>query len=150
MRDLWWQLGGANGLGYPVTDTLDTGDGVGLYNDFERYGVTIVWGPHTGAHTIWGPLRDAWRAGGGVRSVGYPTAEPVNFGSRPGGYSTFSSGAWVVWSEPTGAHLVSSSMRAAWLLRGGAYGTYGLPTGPATGVNGRESQAFQGGTISIQ
>lgn len=76
----WLQLG-AEKFGYPITDETATSDGVGRFNHFRKLhenGQTtdgsIFWHPDTGAHEIFGAIRDKWGSLGSEKSnLGYPT-----------------------------------------------------------------------------
>src|SRR5262245_8083898 len=74
------QLGGAN-FGYAITDELTTPDGVGRFNHFRgvhlpgKPEASIYWTPSTGAHEVYGNIRQAWASQGWERgSLGYPTS----------------------------------------------------------------------------
>ncbi|MER5394622.1 PQQ-dependent sugar dehydrogenase [Saccharopolyspora sp. NPDC002686] len=74
IRVTWSQLGWELGpLGYPTTDETTTPDGIGRYNHFSKAG-SIYWTPGTGAHEVYGRIRERWSALGWERSyLGYPT-----------------------------------------------------------------------------
>lgn len=100
IRDKWGSLGWENGpLGFPITDEAAAGGssgsgtgsasgsssgsargaGPGRYNLFP--GGAIYWSQSTGAHAIWGAIRDDWvRSGAENGSYGYPTSDEYNFG----------------------------------------------------------------------
>jgi hypothetical protein len=66
------------GHGYPTTDELPNGDGVGRRNIFQ--GGSIYYHPSTGAHTIWGALRDNWASRNYENGrFGYPTSNEFSF-----------------------------------------------------------------------
>ena len=70
----WNALGRERGYGYPLTDELPARNG-GRYNDFEG-GRSIYWHPRTGAHAVYGAIRDRWVSMGRERSIhGYPTTD---------------------------------------------------------------------------
>ncbi|HJQ46662.1 MAG TPA: PQQ-dependent sugar dehydrogenase [Amycolatopsis sp.] len=75
IRAQWEALGWETGpMGYPVTDELGTPDGVGRYNHFTK-AASIYWTPGTGAHEVYGAIRQRWSALGWERSyLGYPTS----------------------------------------------------------------------------
>ncbi|MEV5541614.1 PQQ-dependent sugar dehydrogenase [Saccharopolyspora shandongensis] len=84
IRVTWSQLGWELGpLGYPATDELITPDGVGHYNHFSK-AASIYWTPGTGAHEVYGRIRERWSALGWERSyLGYPkTGEFAVSGGR--------------------------------------------------------------------
>lgn len=148
-QSLWTRSGGVNGyLGYPTTDQTATGSDATVA-DFSA-GVSVVASTRTGAREIWGPLRDKWRAAGGASVLGVPDADPVNFVGVAGGYSSLSSGTWVVWGPSMGAVVVSSPFRAAWVARGGATGSLGMPLADSVTSGGVTTQRFQGGTLTLR
>ncbi len=64
--------------GYPATDELRNGDGVGRRNIFQ--GGSIYYHPATGAHTIWGAIRDNWASRNYENGrFGYPTSNEFAF-----------------------------------------------------------------------
>jgi outer membrane protein assembly factor BamB len=85
IRDRWAALGWETGpLGYPSTDELTTPDGVGRYNHFSK-AASVYWSASTGAHGIYGLIRDRWASLGWERSaLGYPTSDEygINGGRR--------------------------------------------------------------------
>ncbi|GHF44252.1 hypothetical protein GCM10017566_16410 [Amycolatopsis bartoniae] len=76
IRDRWAATGWEAGpLGYPTTDESTTPDGVGKYNHFSKQG-SVYWTPSTGAHAIYGAIRQQWSSMGWERSaLGYPTSD---------------------------------------------------------------------------
>lgn len=77
----WTQVGRVE-FGYPITDERPTPDGRGRFNHFRsiqypgRPEASIYWTPHTGAHAIYGAIRDAWAQQGWERGpLGYPTSD---------------------------------------------------------------------------
>ncbi|MGF9812153.1 hypothetical protein, partial [Bacillus toyonensis] len=84
----WWELGRER-YGYPITDELPTPDGRGRYNHFRalhepgKPEKSIYWSPTTGAHEVYGAIRNLWRDLGWERSaLGYPISPERD---RPGG-----------------------------------------------------------------
>ena len=77
IRTRWGALGWeAGGLSYPVTGERATPDGRGRYNHFARPdGASIYWSPSTGAHEVYGRIRDRWAQQGWERGpLGYPVS----------------------------------------------------------------------------
>lgn len=74
--------GGPAGIhGFPVTDELSTPDGRGRFNLFQ--GGSIYWTPATGAHSVYGAIRDRWaQLGWETSALGYPVSDEY---SVPGG-----------------------------------------------------------------
>ena len=101
IRDKWLELGGEKGfLGRPLTNELQTADGVGRYNQFQ-HGL-IYWTNATGAHEVHGDIRKKWVSLGSERSfLGYPVSDEVDF-SEGGRVSVFQNGS-IYWWPDTGA-----------------------------------------------
>ncbi|WP_409463270.1 RICIN domain-containing protein [Amycolatopsis sp. GA6-003] len=77
-------------LGYPVADTAKTADGKGEFLTLSN-GASIYWSPATGAHAVYGAIRDKWLSLGAEKSfLGFPTSDelPLPKGRR----STFADG----------------------------------------------------------
>jgi uncharacterized protein with LGFP repeats len=82
----WNQLGREQ-FGYPVTDETGTPDGVGRFNHFRRFwpdgrtsDASIYWTPQTGAHEVYGAIRDKWASMGWERGqLGYPLEAEHDF-----------------------------------------------------------------------
>lgn len=77
-----WASIGRTEFGYPITDERVASDGRGRYNHFRgmqypgRPEASIFWTPQTGAHAIYGAIRDAWAQQGWERGpLGYPTSD---------------------------------------------------------------------------
>ncbi|GAB7192207.1 hypothetical protein NUM3379_29160 [Kineococcus sp. NUM-3379] len=88
-------------LGFPVSDEIATPDGRGAYSLFE--GGSIYWTPETGAHLVYGAIRDAWGWQGWENGVlGYPTSSEFTI---PGGRRVNFEGGYVEWSAATGARV---------------------------------------------
>jgi len=100
IRTVWEQTGWENGpLGYPVTDELTTPDGTGSYNHFSK-AASIYFSPDTGAHEVYGAIRERWSALGWETSyLGYPTSGEF---SIDGGRRNDFQGGYIHWS-PNGA-----------------------------------------------
>ncbi|HEV7689160.1 MAG TPA: GH25 family lysozyme, partial [Acidimicrobiia bacterium] len=119
IRQAWVASGREAGpLGYPTSDETAVGDGVGRYNDFSKVG-SVVWSPATGAHLVYGLIREAWVASGREAGpLGYPTTDETAAADRVGRYNDFSKGGTVAWSPATGAHLVYGMIKQAWVASG--------------------------------
>lgn len=79
IRDAWksknWETGP---LGFPTTDETALSKNNGKYNHFQ--GGSIYWSPNTGAHAVWGAIRDTWaKAGWENSSYGYPTSDEYDY-----------------------------------------------------------------------
>jgi len=94
----WNALGGAAGLGFPISNELRTADGRGTYENFQ-YGA-IYWSAGTGAWEVLGAIRTRWNALGREQSyLGYPTSG--EFAVTGGRRSNFQHG-YVVYEAATG------------------------------------------------
>lgn len=75
--------GSKSPLGLP-TSNEEPAPGGGRYNTFD--GGAIYWSPQTGAHVIWGGIRDSWEHDGGAAGpLGYPTSDEITI---PGGWQS--------------------------------------------------------------
>jgi hypothetical protein len=103
IRDKWRDLGWEGGvLGYPITDEKTTPDGVGRYTVFQ--GGSVYWKPATGAHEVYGVIRDTYAANGWEAGMlGYPTAGEYDV--PDGRRSDFENGT-ITWNRQTGQAAV--------------------------------------------
>jgi uncharacterized protein with LGFP repeats len=102
IRVKWSQLGGHRSfLGYPVTDELGCGPGVGRFNHFERG--SIYWREDIGAHEVHGAIRELWASMGWQESrLGYPVSDER--GSNQKRASQFQGGV-ITWTPSGGAKV---------------------------------------------
>lgn len=79
----WNASGREKGLGYPTTDEM-AGPNGGRYNHFDR-NATIAWHRATGAHAVYGFIRDEWlKNQSGLKGndlCGYPTTDEFQAGA---------------------------------------------------------------------
>jgi hypothetical protein len=119
-------VGWATGfLGLPLTDESAVIDGRGRYNHFQNG--SIYWTPQTGAHTVYGAIRDKWReigAEGGF--FGYPTTDESP-GANGGRYNHFEGGS-IYYSPATWVHTIYGAIREKWFAMGAESGYLGYPT----------------------
>jgi hypothetical protein len=111
------------GLRYPITDEATTSDGRGRYSFFKAvhlpgkpvasifwspatgahtiYGaIREKWAPQTGAHTIYGAIREKWASMGWERSaLGFPTSDEFQEGAYR--RSNFQ-GGYIIWTPKGG------------------------------------------------
>lgn len=100
IRAKWAELGWERQVGYPVTDETGTPDGVGRFNHFSNGG-SIYWTPATGAHHVYGAIRERWSAlGWETGYLGYPTTDEMDF-PEGGRITEFEHGA-IYWWPDTG------------------------------------------------
>jgi hypothetical protein len=121
IRDKYYASGGPSGsLGFPLNS--ETSIRGGAFNHFERG--SIYWSPATGAHIIWGSIRDKWASMGWENSsLGYPTTDEI--GIR-GGRSTTSSAARSTGPRPlvrTRSPIRSSTPGEHWAGRTAGWAT---------------------------
>ncbi|WP_436786729.1 LGFP repeat-containing protein [Yinghuangia sp. YIM S10712] len=100
IRDRWAAMGWERSpLGYPVTDEMVTPDGRGRYTHFQ-YG-SIYWTLETGAHEVYGSIRNTWAAQGWERGqLGYPTHG--EYTPAPGQRRSDFQGGYVIWFASNG------------------------------------------------
>ncbi|MFL6142790.1 MAG: GH25 family lysozyme [Labedaea sp.] len=147
IRDTWASLGWEQFLGYPLTDEQGTSDGVGRMSSFQR-GV-IYFTPATGAHEVYGSIRDIWTALGSERSyLAYPTTGELGTPDGVGRASFFQRGA-IYWTNATGAHEVQGAIYNTWSGLGYQASYLGYPvTGEAnTPDNAGRFNNFQRGAV---
>ncbi len=97
----WDDYGGVSGrLGWPITDETSTPAGTARYNHFEHG--SIYWSGSTGAHVIYGAIRDLWASLGWEKgALGLPTSDEINVPETDGPRrNTFECGeiTWTPWS----------------------------------------------------
>lgn len=142
----WGETDYENGpLGYPITDELVTTDEKGRYNEFE-FG-TVYWSAKTGAHEVYGLIRDAFLRAGGVDTVGFPTTGERFVPDKSGKYNHFENGSvyWKVGQKK--AFFVPQWVVDAWSQLGWEKGVLGFPVNDAETIDGMDTQGFEGGTI---
>ncbi len=146
----WNELGGAEGfLGRPETAVCTCPDRQGRYVHYS--GGSIYWSPTTGAHAIYGAIRDKWAALGWEThpGLGYPTADEED---APGGgrFSQFGERGAIYWHPDLGAFAVFGEPYSAWCKAGGGGGRLGYPVTDVAidGPDGQWTTRFQGGVIT--
>ncbi|WP_405015866.1 DUF2599 domain-containing protein [Kitasatospora sp. NBC_00070] len=143
---------GENGpLGCPTSDELPTPNGRGRYNTF--VGGSIYWTAATGAHPVWGAVRDKWGGLGWENGrLGFPTDDELTNPDGQGRRQQFEGGT-VYW-HPTlsnGAHPVWGKIGELWGQYGWEGGEFGYPTSDEfadPGYNGVR-QTFSARHISL-
>jgi hypothetical protein len=152
IRGHWQSLGWERSpVGYPVAPEYSPRGNRGREQHFEHG--SIVWSPETGAHAVYGEVRDSFRARGPY--WGYPTTEPTTTPDGRGRFQHYrdlrtNEDRSIYWSPSTGAQKIGGPIRERWAQLGWEAGHLGYPTGaPAilpTGPDDRR-QPFQGGAI---
>jgi len=104
----WLELG-RESFGYPITDESPAPDGQGRFNHFRALHVagkpeaSIYWTKETGAHEVYGAIRERWaKRGCETSNLGYPIAAECDRTDRSGREQRFQHGC-IVWSSATGA-----------------------------------------------
>ncbi|MGW6335784.1 LGFP repeat-containing protein [Nocardia rhamnosiphila] len=89
------EAGGPTGpLGMPEGEEQVAGDG-GRYQNFT--GGTIFFSKDTGAHIVWGDIREAWEANGGADGpLGFPTSDEE---TTPEGKKSEFEGGTITWNS---------------------------------------------------
>ncbi|WP_459643945.1 LGFP repeat-containing protein [Kineococcus sp. NUM-3379] len=88
-------------LGFPTTSEIVTPGGRGAYTHFQRG--SIYWSPGTGAHPIYGAIRDAWAGQGWEHGpLGFPLSEETNGHDAGTRFQQFE-GGFVSWDPGRGA-----------------------------------------------
>lgn len=101
----WNEHGGTTGfLGWPTTDELATPRGPGRYNHFDHG--SIYWSPGTGAHLVYGAIRDKWASLGWEQgALGLPTSDEQDVPGIAGARrNTFEKGE-ITWTPWAGARV---------------------------------------------
>ncbi len=84
----------------PVTDTTGTPTKPGVFNHFVG-GISIYWSAKTGAHLVYGSIRNHWQDMGWEKSyLGFPTADEFDI---PGGRRSTFEGGHIDFNASTGA-----------------------------------------------
>ncbi|MEU1409321.1 hypothetical protein ABZ471_45065 [Streptomyces sp. NPDC005728] len=137
-------------LGCPTSDELTTPNGRGKYNTF--IGGSIYWTSETGAHPVWGAIRDKWRdLGWEGGKLGFPKDDELTNPDGQGKRQEFEGGT-VYWhpSRSNGAHPVWGRIGDKWGAAGWEQGPYGYPvTDEIPGLNSEDgyAQQFENGPI---
>jgi hypothetical protein len=138
----------ASVLGRPVTDELGTPNGVGRYNHFANG--SIYWSPATGAHEVYGEIRNKWASMGWETSfLGFPVTGELGTPDGVGRYNHFEGGS-IYWTPQTGAHEVHGAIRDLWASLGWEQSGLGYPITDELDLNdgsGGKVSKFQGGKI---
>jgi uncharacterized protein with LGFP repeats len=145
-------LGGHTKFGAPTNDETSTPDGVGKYNHFIGTPGTgtasIYFTGATGAHGIWGLIREKWSALNREQGpLGYPATDELTTPDGVGRYNHFSKDASIYWTPATGAHEIYGAIRARWSALGWERSYLGYPrSGEFAFIGGRRND-FQYGYI---
>ncbi|MFE3289576.1 alpha/beta hydrolase-fold protein [Rhodococcus sp. NPDC059234] len=138
--------GPAGPLGFPTTSESQAPDGRGRFNHFQNG--SIYWTPQTGAHPVWGAIRDEWSRQGWERGpLGYPVADEMNTPGKPGAVQGFEIGA-MYYSPTTGTNAVQGLIMGKYGQLGFENSWLGFPKTSEIGVkDGGRFNRFEGGNI---
>jgi uncharacterized protein with LGFP repeats len=126
IRDKWAAMGWErSSLGYPISDELPIGDGIGRYSNFQ--GGTLFWSAKAGAHEMHSAIMPKWINLGGSRGfLGYPVTDDVPTPGNRGRYVHFEGGS-IYWTSQTAAHEVHGAIRDKWAQLQWERGPLGYP-----------------------
>ncbi|MFB9375814.1 CAP domain-containing protein [Kineococcus gynurae] len=131
-------------LGFPTTSEASVPGGAVTH--FQ--GGSVFWSPATGAHPVWGAVRDRWAAQGWESSrLGFPSSDEFG-GLRGGGAGQAFRNGFVYWSPASGAHTLRGAILRGWQAQGWETGRLGYPTSEEYPVAGGVRQDFQGGSLT--
>ena len=141
--------GAQNGfLRYPLTEEVCIPESHGCKQYFQ--GGDILWSAKSGAHTLHGAIRTAYKHGYDylIGPEGYPTGEEVCGQAQGGCYQQFQIGRYY-WSPKAGpAQLVWGGLLSKWNGLGGPQSRVGYPTWIEVCAGGYCEQQFQYGRLS--
>jgi len=148
IRDAYLAAGGHERFGAPTTDETGTPDGVGRYNHFAG-GASVYWTPSTGAHLVYGLIRQRWAAlGWEAGPCGYPMTDETGTPDGVGRFNHFTKGCSIYWTPATGAHLVYGLIRQRWAALGWEGSYLGYPTTDEFAIPGGRRSNFRSGYIT--
>lgn len=127
----WNEIGGVAGsYGWPTTDELPTPRGPGRYNHFD--GGSIYWSPSTGAHFVYGAIRDLWASMAWEQGpLGLPTSDEMDVPGVPGARRNTFEGGDITWTPWAGARVTRLNVAAESSGRGLTIQTVGGGGNPA-------------------
>jgi LGFP repeat-containing protein len=120
-------------MGTPVGAEQTCADGVGRYQEYSG-GASIYYSPTTGAHLLYGKIRDKFIALGREKGPnGYPTSDETDTATHTGRLNTFQHGAIYYHWERTQAFSVHGLIYGKWSAQGLEGGALGYPISDETG-----------------
>ena len=124
----WRATGGESGfLGAPQTPESACPDGRGRYIHFD--GGSIYWTPSTGAHVVYGAIREKWAALGWetCEFLGYPVTDETGTPDGIGRFNHFEKSGSIYWTPKHGAFEIHGPIRDEWERSGWETGKLGYP-----------------------
>jgi len=133
-------------LSFATSDETACPDGVGRFNTFETG--DIYWTGPTGAHFIWGAIRDKWKHLGAESGFGYPVTDEQHCPDGIGHFQHFQNGG-SIYHLPAlqEAHEVHGAIRDKWASLGWERGKLGYPVTDELSTQHVKLNQFQGGYI---
>ncbi|MEU2393734.1 DUF2599 domain-containing protein [Streptomyces sp. NPDC007369] len=126
--DKFKSMGGTDSpLGCPTTEERRTPDGRGYYSHFQ--GGSIYWSAQTGAHPVWGAIRDKWASSGWeAGKLGFPVEDELPNPDGEGRRQRFEGGTFY-WhpTKTNGAHAMLGRIGQLWGEYGWEGGAFGYP-----------------------
>lgn len=133
-------------LGFPTSDEKDAKDG-GRFQEFQ--GGAIYWHPDTGAHAIYGRIRDKWgELNWEHGQLGFPIGDEFD-GAKPGGRVQLFRGGVMYWTLDGDAHPVWGAMLEQYGLTAYEAGRWGYPVGDEVNTGRGWTQQFEGGQMLV-
>jgi len=151
IKQKWAALGWERSpLGYPTTDETGTPDGIGRYNHFSGANGSIYYTSATGAHAIYGMIKQKWAALGWEQGpLGYPATDETGTPDGIARYNHFSgSNGSIYYTSATGAHAVYGMIKQKWASLGWERSYLKYPTSDEFDISGGRENTFQGGYIT--
>lgn len=138
INNKWNLLGGAAGvLGNPISDTLTTPNGLGLFNRFEKANGHIYRKKTaTEAFAVYGLIMGKYGAMSYENGVlGFPVTDELDTYNKTGRYNHFEGGS-IHWKKgASAAYETHGSIRSFWSWNGWETGHLGFPTSDETKIN---------------
>ncbi len=139
-------------LGGPVTWETVAPDRNGRFQHYSgSWGASIYWHPWTGAHEVYGAIRQRWaQSGWELGPLNYPVTGERGTPDGVGRFNHFSGsgGGSIYWHPWTGAHEVYGAIRQRWAQSGWELGPLGYPVSGEYEVQGGRRTDFQRGSIT--
>lgn len=145
-------MGGPGGLlGQATTGYNEIAtNGSGIVKGYA--GGAIAWSPSLGAHALYGDIRSAFNAAGGIAgSLGWPGSGVTVVAADSGGDVQSFQGGAITRTNTEGTTVLSGTIRQAFNAAGGLTGPLSWPTGAQTCATSTTcTQPFRNGTLTAQ
>ncbi|AKK02368.1 hypothetical protein [Corynebacterium epidermidicanis] len=139
-----WELGR---LGYPTSDEIGTGDGVGRKQYFQR---GRIYGSLSGVVSIEGKILEKWVETGEEKGpLGYPATDEEGTPDGVGRYNRFALGM-IYWHPNHGAHWLNPLVATMWGKHGWERSKWGYPIEDSQPLpSGDGHQRFEHGDFDL-